>query len=68
MKKWVILIGTIAVFSIGGYLLFSFYAVKWVQPQLRRMLGPGFTVAEILSVGFDTKASIPERSISKAKK
>jgi len=47
MKKWVILIGTIAVFSIGGYLLLSFYAVKWVQPQLRRMLGPGFAVAEI---------------------
>jgi len=47
MKKWVILTGTIAVFSVAGYLLLSFYAVKWVQPQLRRMLGPGFTVAEI---------------------
>jgi len=47
MKKWFILIGVIAIFLIGGYFIFSFYAVKFVQAQLQKVVGPGFTMAEI---------------------
>jgi hypothetical protein len=47
MKKWSILLGLIVIILIGGYLGLSYYAVKLVQPQLQKMLGPGFTLKEI---------------------
>lgn len=47
MKKWVILIGILAVLFIGGYFVLSFYAVKLIEPQLQKVMGPGLTVAEI---------------------
>jgi hypothetical protein len=47
MKKWLILIGVIAIFLIGGYFVLSFYAVKFIQTQLQKMVGPGFTISEI---------------------
>ncbi len=47
MKKWSILLGLIVIILIGGYLGLSYYGVKLVQPQLRKMLGPGFTLKEI---------------------
>jgi len=47
MKKWVILVGLIVVLFIGGYFLLSFYAVKFLQAQLPKAIGPGFTLAEI---------------------
>ncbi len=47
MKKWFILIGIVVVFFIGGYLGLSFYGVKLIQPQLQKLLGPGFTLTEI---------------------
>jgi len=47
MKKWLILIGVIAIFLIGGYFVLSFYAVKFVQTQLQKVVGPGFTIAKI---------------------
>jgi hypothetical protein len=47
MKKWLILIGAIAIFLIGGYLLLSFFAVKFIQARLQQVVGPGLTIAEI---------------------
>jgi hypothetical protein len=47
MKKWLILMGTIALIFIGGYLALSFYAVKFIKTQLQGLMGPGLTVAEI---------------------
>ena len=47
MKKWLILSGVVLVLFIGGYLLLSFYAVKFIQGQIQRTIGPGFTIAQI---------------------
>jgi hypothetical protein len=47
MKKWFILIGILAVLFVGGYVVLSFYAVKFIQPQLQKVMGPGLTLAEI---------------------
>jgi len=47
MKKWSILLGLIIIILIGGYLGLSYYGVKLVQPQLQKMLEPGFTLKEI---------------------
>jgi len=47
MKKWSILLGLIVLILIGGYLGLSYYGVKLIQPQLQKMLGPGFTLKEI---------------------
>lgn len=47
MRKWLFVIGIIAILLIGGYLTLSFFAVKLIQPQLQKVLGPGFTIAEI---------------------
>jgi Domain of Unknown Function (DUF748) len=47
MKKWVILIGILAVLFIVGYFVLAFYAVKFIQPQLQKVMGPGLTLAEI---------------------
>jgi hypothetical protein len=47
MKKWVILIGAIAIFLIGGYFLLSFFAVKFIQARLQQVVGPGLTIGEI---------------------
>ena len=47
MKKWIILVGVIAIIFIGGYLALSFYAVKFIRVQLQNVMGPGLTVAEI---------------------
>ncbi len=47
MKKWPIGIGVLVVLLAGGYLVLTFYAVKFIQPPLQRAMGPGFTVKEI---------------------
>jgi hypothetical protein len=47
MKKWFILIGIFVVLFIGGYLILTFYAVKFIQPHLQTAMGPGFTLEEI---------------------
>ncbi len=47
MKKWFILIGIFVVLLIGGYFVLTFYAVKFVQPRLQTVLGPGFVLEEI---------------------
>jgi hypothetical protein len=48
MKRWLVLIGIIvAVIFIVGYFVLSFYAVKFIQVRLQKVVGPGFTVSEI---------------------
>jgi hypothetical protein len=47
MKKWIILIGIVAIILIGGYLSLSFYAVKFIRAKLQSLMGPGLTVAGI---------------------
>jgi Domain of Unknown Function (DUF748) len=47
MKKWSILFGLFVIILIGGYLGLSYYGVKLIQPQLQKLLGPGFTLKEI---------------------
>jgi hypothetical protein len=47
MKKWFIPIGILLLLFIGGYFVLTFYAVKLIQPRLQKVMGPGFTLAEI---------------------
>jgi hypothetical protein len=44
MKKFFFLIGILAVLFIGGYFALTFYAVKFIQPHLQKVMGPGFTL------------------------
>lgn len=47
MRKWLFVIGIVVILLIGGYFVLSFFAVKLIEPQLRKVVGPGFTLAEI---------------------
>jgi hypothetical protein len=47
MKKVSILIGILAVLFIGGYVVLTFYAVKFIQPRFQKAMGPGFTLEGI---------------------
>jgi hypothetical protein len=47
MKKWFILIGILVVLFIGGYFVLTFYAVKFIQPRLQKVMRPGLTLEEM---------------------
>ncbi len=47
MKKWLIIGGIVVILFIGGYFLLSLYAVKFIQARLQKVVGPGFTIAEM---------------------
>ncbi len=47
MKKWFVAGGIVIVVFIGGYLILSFYAVKFIQPRLQKAMGPGLSVARV---------------------
>jgi hypothetical protein len=47
MKKWLVAGGIILILLVAGYVVLSFYAVKFIQPQLQKMMRPGLTVAKI---------------------
>jgi len=47
MRKWFVIIGIIAILLIAGYLSASYYAVKFVQARLQKVVRPGLTIAEI---------------------
>ena len=47
MKKWILWIGIVVVLFIGAYLVLSFFAVKVIQSQIQKGVGPGFTISEI---------------------
>ena len=46
MKKWFLLAGVLVVLFIGGYFVLSFYAVKFLEPRLQKVMGHGFTLEE----------------------
>ena len=47
MKKWLVAGGILFSLLIAGYLVLSFYAVRFIQPQLQKMMRPGLTVAKV---------------------
>jgi hypothetical protein len=47
MKKWITILAVVLVLFAGGYLALSFYAVKFIQAQIRKAVGPGVTIARI---------------------
>lgn len=47
MKKWLIVFGILVILIVGGYFALSFYAVKFIQARLQKVIGPGLTVTEI---------------------
>jgi hypothetical protein len=47
MRKWILWIGIVAALFVGGYFVLSFFAVKVIQSQIQKVVGPGFTIAEI---------------------
>jgi Domain of Unknown Function (DUF748) len=47
MKKWLIGTGILVVLLVGGYLVLTSYAVKFIQPHLQKAMGPGFTLEGI---------------------
>jgi hypothetical protein len=47
MKKWILWIGILVLLFIGAYLVLSFFAVKVIQSQIQKVVGPGFTLREM---------------------
>ncbi|MBM4350869.1 MAG: DUF748 domain-containing protein [Deltaproteobacteria bacterium] len=47
MRRILIPFGIIAILIVGGTLVLSFYAVKFIQAQVQKAIGPGFTIAQI---------------------
>ena len=47
MKKWLILIGIIAIVLISAYFALSFYAVKFIRARLHKMERLGLTITSI---------------------
>jgi len=47
MKKWFVTTGIVILIFVGGYLAFSFYAVKFIEARVHKMIGPGVTMAQI---------------------
>ncbi len=56
MKKWFIVIGILAFLFVGGYFVVTFYAVKFIQPNVQKAMQSGLTFAE-------TKANTTHLSI-----
>jgi len=47
MKKWFVIFGIIGILFIVGYLLASYYAVKFIHARLQQVIGPGMTIDKI---------------------
>jgi len=46
MKRWFIVMGILAFLFIGGYFVLTFYAVKFIQPYVQKVMGSGLTLAQ----------------------
>ncbi len=46
MKKWLIIAGILVILFIGGYFVLTFYALKFIQPYVQKVMGSGFTLAQ----------------------
>lgn len=44
MKKWLIIIGIVAIVLVSAYLTLSFFAVRLIQGQIQKLIGPGLTI------------------------
>lgn len=57
MKRWIIIIGIVVIVLISAYFTLSFFAVRLIQGQIQKLIGPGLTIRWIklkptyLSVG-----------------
>jgi hypothetical protein len=47
MKKWLIIISIIIVVFVSGYFVLSFFAVRVIQEQLKKLVGPGLSIKGI---------------------
>ena len=47
MKKWILGVGIVVLLFIGVYLVLSFFAVRVIQSQIQKAIGPGFTLLEV---------------------
>ena len=47
MKKWLIFIVILSIIFIGGYLVLSFYAVKFIDARLQKAVGAGLIITEV---------------------
>jgi hypothetical protein len=47
MKKWFIIAGIVLFVFAGLYLVFSFFAVKFIESRIQKTISPGFTIARI---------------------
>jgi len=47
VRKWFVLLGIVILLVMGGLSALSFYGVKFINTELKRMMGPGITVSEI---------------------
>lgn len=45
MKKWLIAGGIVVLVLLGGFLVLSFYGVKFIETRLQKVTGPGLTIA-----------------------
>jgi hypothetical protein len=46
MKKWFIVMGILAFLFVGGYFVLTFYAVKFIQPYVQKVMGSGLTFVQ----------------------
>ena len=46
MKKWFLLVGVLVLLFVGGYFVLSFYAARFIEPHLQKVMGRGFTLEE----------------------
>lgn len=57
MRKWIIIFGIVVIILISAYFTLSFFAVRLIQGQIQKFIGPGLTIKWIklkptyLSVG-----------------
>ena len=47
MKKWVPILGIGFLLFLAGYFVLSFYAVKFINAELKESLGPGMAIGDV---------------------
>ncbi len=47
MKRWLIPIGVFTLLLVGGYFVATFYAVRFIQPYVQKVVKSGLTLAEV---------------------
>ncbi|MGB9627364.1 MAG: DUF748 domain-containing protein, partial [Thermodesulfobacteriota bacterium] len=47
MRTILILLGMLAILTVGAYFALSFYAVRLIQPRIQKVIGPEITISDI---------------------